>query len=65
MPMCKCHPNSTFCPDMICIDMIDDVPIFARKDSPEGKEMIRRIEEGERRRDRETFDALKAKYNWQ
>lgn len=32
---CKCH-GELFCPDLICIDMEDDVPIFVRKDSPQG-----------------------------
>lgn len=32
---CKCH-GVTFCPDLICVGMEDDQPIFARKDSPEG-----------------------------
>lgn len=64
MSMCKCHPNSTFCPDMVCVDMIDDVPVFARKDSPEGQAMVKRMEESERKRDRETFETLQAKYGW-
>lgn len=65
MAMCKCHPDKTFCPDMICVDMVDDVPVWARKDSPEGQEMERRVAENERRMDRETFNRLQAKYGWQ
>jgi hypothetical protein len=33
--VCKCH-GKTFCPDEICIGYEDDVPIYVRKDSPEG-----------------------------
>jgi hypothetical protein len=33
---CKCH-GETFCPDLVCIDLEDDVPVFVRKDSFEGK----------------------------
>lgn len=33
---CKCH-GETFCPDLICIGYEDDVPIFVRRDSPEGR----------------------------
>lgn len=61
---CKCHPNQTFCPDLVCVDMEDDVPIFARRDSPEGREAIARMKVLEEARDRETFDKLKAKYGW-
>lgn len=32
---CQCH-GETFCPDLICIDMEDDVPVFVRRDSEEG-----------------------------
>lgn len=33
---CKCH-GQTFCPDLICIGYDDDVPVFVRRDSPEGR----------------------------
>lgn len=32
---CRCH-GETFCPDLICIGMEDDVPVFVRRDSAEG-----------------------------
>jgi hypothetical protein len=38
---CQCH-NTTFCPDLICVGSDDDVPIFARRDSPEGLAAIAR-----------------------
>lgn len=38
---CACH-GKTFCPDLICVDIEDDVPVFARRDSPEGKRTITR-----------------------
>lgn len=38
---CKCH-DATFCPDMICIDMEGDQPIFARRDSEEARPAVER-----------------------
>lgn len=38
---CKCH-GETFCPDLICIDLVDDVPVYVRKDSPRGQAMVRK-----------------------
>jgi hypothetical protein len=32
---CDCH-GTTFCPDEICIGYEDDVPVYVRRDSPEG-----------------------------
>lgn len=31
---CKCH-GKTFCPDLVCIELENDVPIFVRRDSEE------------------------------
>lgn len=64
MAMCKCHPDETFCPDMVCVDFDDDAPVFARRDSPEGQAAIARSDELLRKIDREEFDRLKAKYGW-
>jgi hypothetical protein len=36
---CKCH-GTTFCPDLICIGMDDDVPVFVRRDSEEGRAAV-------------------------
>lgn len=62
---CKCHPNSTFCPDLVCIDFEDDVPVFVHRNSAEGKEAVARMEAAEVARDREEFERLKAKHGWQ
>lgn len=61
---CKCH-GATFCPDLICVDMVDDVPVFARRDSPEGKAQAERLALAEIDRDRREFERLKPKYGWQ
>jgi hypothetical protein len=34
---CKCH-GETFCPNLVCIGLEDDVPIFVRKDGIEADE---------------------------
>lgn len=36
---CKCH-NATFCPDEICIGFEDDLPIYVRRDSIQGRRAI-------------------------
>lgn len=29
---CRCH-GETFCPDLICVGLDDDVPVYVRRDS--------------------------------
>ena len=33
---CKCH-GETFCPDEICVGYEDDVPVYVKKNSSEGR----------------------------
>lgn len=51
---CKCH-GETFCPDLVCIGYDDDVPVFVRRDSDEG-----RAAEKELRRRHGGIDNLRA-----
>lgn len=60
---CSCH-GETFCPDLICVDMVDDQPVFARRDSPEGIAAAERLVRTEEACDRIEFDRLKKKYGW-
>ena len=60
--MCKCHPDKTFCPDMICVGFEDDIPIFERRDSPEGIAAAALRERAEEKRDRAEYERLKKKY---
>lgn len=62
MAMCTCHPDKTLCPDMICVDFEDDVPIFARRDSPEGIAMAKAVDVATERRERAELNRLKVKY---
>ncbi len=37
---CKCH-GMTFCPDLVCIGLEDDVPVFVRRDSEEARAALK------------------------
>jgi hypothetical protein len=41
---CSCH-GETFCPDLIGVGYEDDIPIFVRRDSPEGRAAVAREHE--------------------
>lgn len=36
---CKCR-GETFCPDEICIGYVADVPVYVKRDSPEGQQAM-------------------------
>lgn len=63
MAMCKCHPDGTFCPDMICVDFVDDVPVFERRDTPEGKAAVARLEAAEKARAWRDMEAMAREIN--
>lgn len=58
---CKCH-GETFCPDLICVGYDDDVPVYVRRDSQEGKQAIALRAAKQDERDRREYERLQAKY---
>jgi hypothetical protein len=61
---CSCH-GATFCPDLIWVGYEDDVPVFVRRDSEEGKAAVTeedRAKAAKRMRDAapELYEALDA-----
>ena len=60
--MCKCH-DATFCPDEICIGYEDDVPVFVRRDSDEGRAAAAYQAEQLERRERSELARLTSKYS--
>lgn len=56
---CRCH-GATFCPDLICIGYEDDVPVYVRRDSADGRMASER--EAAEQHDRSEYARLRAKY---
>lgn len=57
---CKCH-GETFCPDEICVDMVDDVPVFANRHSAEGRAAVANQTAQADRRERAECERLRRK----
>lgn len=58
---CRCH-GATFCPDLICIGMEDDVPVFVRRDSAAGALAVVGRQEAAEQHDRSEYARLRSKY---
>lgn len=61
---CRCH-GATFCPDLICIGYDEDVPIYVRRDGPDGKVALASRQEAEEQHDRAEYARLRTKYEAQ